>query len=332
MKFRFSDIFVFFLLVAFLPFANVVIATQGTGYIIGEDRRISEIDLKSGAITRQSKPLGNVGGIANIAINPDGNKLYIASDRSINGKAFSPIVVINLGDDDFKQMSTFYTEPRFDLENDPLLKEPLQNMAFRVAVSPDGTELFVLDAAGPTSKPTAVVDAKTGHLKYRTRIGVGLDDLVSPDNQILVEMWPEAQLQRNNKVIDVKAGITVSNIRLSKRLYKKEFENAPNFQPPWTKLDSYFIYLWNAKKQLFVYQRSTGEKVNEIALKELLNCGPDSRFARLPENNTLIALTARCTNEQDIVVIIDVVKASVVKRINVPKVVSNIVIKNSKSH
>ncbi|MCJ8272429.1 MAG: hypothetical protein MJK04_23895 [Psychrosphaera sp.] len=298
---------------------------QVIGYTVSADKKITIVDMLKGCVIAISKPIDGLGGLSNIDINTSRQHLYIGSDRGIQGASYTPLVTVDLKDYSFKVLNRFDIEPYFDLKSDPKRTLPKQNAVYQIVASPDGKLLYIADSASQEKPITTAIDSLTGEIVFRTAVVVRPQDLFSPDQKLIVEMWPSGQDPLNSTKI-WPAGVAVGNIKEGKWITKTQLTGNKGFQPPWQKLDSPFIYFDLKHRALKIYERDSRKILSVFNLAEKTGLYVTQTYPTLMPNTTGVAFSMVDSEQQGYIVVIDVIKQMVKQKIKVGRMPTNVVI------
>ena len=219
----------FFAAVVFIPLVSVAsVKTDSANthfYVACGDKRIYTIDLNQGKVVAVSDAIPELGNPTCLDISPDGQTLYIGSERGHWQLDYFPIVIVDV--------STMQVKRKFHLEMSPRIGQwPRISAVYYLRVSPDGKTLFAGYAHPKYQGGHVVVDAATGVILRQLRgFAVGQNQqnfIFSDDGGTAIRIRSTGIEAYNLKTGEKVASIPAQDL----------FASGHGLNPSWTRLDS----------------------------------------------------------------------------------------------
>jgi len=317
------------------------------------ESRAYRVDLLAGELAGVSGPIEWLGQPFHLAYDRVRSRLYIASMHNRWLRGMWPVTALRARGGEFEVVNRFSTNREENLlararagEKPP---NKLISEAYRVIVSPDGSDLYVsYSGLSDTGAIMQVWDAETGKILRGLPSVISRAATWSPDGNHVGAIWPshDREVNKDGDLVNKssRGGVRVISTRTGEKSPLQHLEDNKGLHPPWGRIDEPLIYLfyWNALLgALRVYDRDTGEVLSELEIHGLtgLDMAGKPEVAVL-EGGRLIAVSAvertmpnespspnsGVRQERGYVVLIDVMERREVSRTQVGARCSNAVV------
>jgi hypothetical protein len=309
---------------------NISFASEEKGklfaYVACEDRRIYVIDMDKNDLIFKTDEVREMGRPTAIDIDQIRGQLYVASERGYWQENYFPIISLNINSCPIKIIKEFPL-----IIDKPTGKFEGVSAVYEIVVSPDGNNLYILYAHPKYYGVSAIVDRNTGNLIGSIDFIIRKSSIFSPDGKEVAEIWPGGSkaVEKNGKQIlrEWSGGVAVFNIKQNKLISQKEIiKDKVKLTPPWYEIP-YPLYVVNNHRNLRSINRNTGKTISEVDLEKItegLNTSIKSPLIFDRGKKTVIPMSDK--TGQGYTVLIDLEKMEMIRKIDVGKSPTNIVL------
>ena len=236
-----------------------------------DNHRVYKVDLVAGGMLGVSLPIDWLGNPTHLAFDMERSRLYIGSFR---GKAYDyyPITVVNVQDGEFEVVGRYTTNPDDVLPRDSTRWNKKPYEVYQIAVSPDGTELYLAHGGLSEGMLGAAWDANTGTGLRELERSVRQTDVWSPDGRYFARILPDRDRTREADgkipVEKIPARVEVFDVRTGRRVSLMYPEDGKGLHPPWGRTQGPFVRA-HGSGRILVHDRDTGEVLSDFSVDQL---------------------------------------------------------------